>query len=128
MVGGAAVPCPAESVVVVEPARPEPGYWAGAPSALVAGADTWLAYRERDPQRRGGRVVLAHSDEAGRFDPVVILEQERFGAESLRLPIADVRHVDVVRESGGALRLYYEAPRSDGAHELRTERRPVGTI
>ena len=42
-------------------------------------------------------------------------------------PIADVRYVDAVREPGGALRLFYEAPRSDGAHELRTERRAHAT-
>ena len=73
-------------MVVVEPARPEPGYWAGAPSALVTGADTWLAYRERDPERRGGRVVLAHAHAGRPFDPVVVLDQERFGAESLERP------------------------------------------
>ena len=37
-------------------------------------------------------------------------------------PIADVRYVDAVRERDGAVRLFYEAPRPDGAHELRTER------
>ncbi len=43
-------------------------------------------------------------------------------------PIADVRYVDAVREPGGALRLFYEAPRPDGAHELRTEQaRPAGS-
>jgi hypothetical protein len=80
------IPRPAESVVVAEPARPEPGYWAGAPSALVAGGDTWLAYRERDPHRRGGGVVLARSRDGERFDPVVMLDRERFGAASLERP------------------------------------------
>jgi hypothetical protein len=37
-------------------------------------------------------------------------------------PIADVRYVDAVPEPGGGLRLFYEAPRADGARELRTER------
>ncbi len=99
MAGGAAIPCPADSAVVVEPARPEPGYWAGAPSALVVGADTWLAYRERSPQRRGGRVVLAHSHGGERFDPVVILDQDRFGAESLERPA-------LTRTRDGRWRLY----------------------
>jgi hypothetical protein len=92
MVAGVPIPCRAESVVVVEPARPEPGYWAGAPSALVTGADTWLAYRERDPHRRGGRVVLAHSHGEQKFDPVVVLDQERFGAESLERPALTLTH------------------------------------
>jgi hypothetical protein len=79
-------PSPADSTVVVAPARPEPGSWVGAPSALVSGADTWLAYRERSPHGRGGRVVLARSSDGERFDPVVALDKERFGAESLERP------------------------------------------
>jgi hypothetical protein len=84
--GGLPIPNPAESTLVAAPARLEPGHWAGAPSALVRGADTWLAYRERDPRRRGGRVVLAHSHAGAPFDPVAVLDQERFGAESLERP------------------------------------------
>jgi len=73
-------------VVVAAPAHPEPGHWVGAPSALVAGAETWLAYRERDPRRRGGRVVLARVDGAARLDAVAAVDQERFGAASLERP------------------------------------------
>src|SRR5262249_21399950 len=83
---GGVTPGAARSTVVVEPARPEPGYWAGRPSGLGVGAETWLAYRERDPQRRGGRVVVARSRGGARFEPVVILDQERFGAASLERP------------------------------------------
>jgi hypothetical protein len=101
------IPCPAESVVVVEPARPEPGYWAGAPSALIAGADTWLAYRERDPRRRGGRVVLAVG--GARFDPVVVLDQERFGAESLERPA-------LVLTGDGRWRLYVSCATPGSKH------------
>jgi hypothetical protein len=43
-------------------------------------------------------------------------------------PIADVRYVDAVRGPDGALRLFYEAPRPDGARELRTEARQAGWI
>lgn len=37
-------------------------------------------------------------------------------------PVADVRYVEAVRERDGTVRLFHEAPRPDGAHELRTER------
>jgi len=103
------VPCPAESAVIVEPARPEPGYWAGAPSALVAGTDTWLAYRERDPRRRGGRVVLAQSADGERFDPVAVLDQERFGAASLERP-------SLTRTADGRWRLYVSCATPGSKH------------
>ena len=80
------IPRPAESVVVAEPARGEPGHWTGAPSALVSGTDTWVAFRERDPHRRGSGVVLARFRDGERLDPVVMLDRERFGAESLERP------------------------------------------
>jgi hypothetical protein len=93
------IPQPAESALVAAPARPGPGNWVGAPSALVDGDDVWLAYRERDPERRGGRVVLARSQAGGRFDPVAAVDQSRFGAQSLERPA-------LVRTGDGRWRLY----------------------
>src|SRR6201995_4346783 len=93
--------------VVVEPARPEPGYWAGAPSALVTDDGTWLAYRERDPRRRGGVVVLAH--ESRGFDPVLVLDQERFGAASLERPALQ-------RTDDGRWRLYLSCATPHSRH------------
>ena len=96
-------------MVVVEPARPEPGHWVGAPSALAIGTDTWLAYRERDPQRRGARVVLAHSGAGERFDPVVVLDRERFAAESLERPALTLT-------PGGRWRLYVSCATPGSKH------------
>src|ERR1700742_4522612 len=94
--------------VVVEPARGAPGYWAGAPSALVTPDDgTWVAYRERDPGRRGGRGVLAH--ERRGFAPVVVLDQERFGAASLERPA-------LTRAGDGRWRLYVSCATPDSKH------------
>jgi hypothetical protein len=107
--GGLPIPSPTESIVVVEPARPEPGYWAGAPTALVDGADTWLAYRERDPHRRGGRVVLARSHAGAAFDPVVVLDRERFGAASLERPA-------LTRTGDGRWRLYVSCATPGSKH------------
>jgi hypothetical protein len=71
----------AESVVVAAPGR-GPGCWAGAPSAaLDSDGRVVLAYRLRDPQHRGGAVVVACAGET-----LAVLEKERFGAESLERP------------------------------------------
>jgi hypothetical protein len=101
------VPRPAESTVVAAPAPGAgPGHWAGAPSALAAGGELWLAYRERDPGRRGGRVVLARR---GGRDPVLAIDREHFGAESLeRSALAVTRD--------GRWRLYASCATPGGKH------------
>jgi hypothetical protein len=87
--------------VAIAPPRSEPGWWAGAPSAWVDGDTTWLAYRLRAPigEGRGYEVVVARSADGVHFDPVVALDKDAFGAESLERPA-------LVRTPDGTWRLY----------------------
>ena len=61
MQGEVLVPRPERSVVAVAPPGDEPGYWAGAPSAVEWDGVIYLAYRLRQPQGlgRGYAVGLA---------------------------------------------------------------------
>jgi hypothetical protein len=71
----------AETVVVPAPGTGA-GCWAGAPSAaLDTDGNVVLAYRLRDPQHRGGAVVVAREG-----SELAVLEKDRFGAESLERP------------------------------------------
>jgi hypothetical protein len=81
----------------------------GAPSALVAGGDVWLAYRERDPERRGGRVVLARSAGGGPFEALAAVDRDRFGAESLERPA-------LARTGDGRWRLYVSCATPGSQH------------
>jgi hypothetical protein len=73
---------------VVEPPEAGPGWWAGAPSALLVDGVVYLAYRLRRPvgHGRGYANVLARSFDGVRFEPVLVLGKDRFGAESLERP------------------------------------------
>ena len=86
----AALPLPTlrGSELVVPPPGDGAGAWSGAPSALLVGQTTWLAYRLRRPigEGRGFRNVLAASTDGVRFEEVARLERDRFGAESLERP------------------------------------------
>src|SRR4051794_28555424 len=93
------LPDPSRAVVAVMPRCDGPGCWVGAPSAVVVRGVTWLAYREREQQRRGGRLVIARPADGATFTPVVVLDKDRFGAESLERPA-------LVITSGGRWRLY----------------------
>jgi len=63
------------------------GCWTGAPSAaLDEDGAVLLAYRVRDVERRGAAVVVARAADGERFEPVAMLDKDRFGAESLERP------------------------------------------
>ena len=74
-----------------------PGYWAGAPSAVLADGVWWLAYRLRRPigLGRGIAVTLARSADGVRFEPVGEVLSTSFGAASLERPAL------VARPDGG---------------------------
>jgi hypothetical protein len=91
----------ADSTVVVEAPAPGAGNWAGAPSAVYEDGAFWLAYRCRRPlaEGRGVAVVVARSDDGERFEPVVEIGRDDFGAESFERPA-------LVRRADGGWRLY----------------------
>jgi hypothetical protein len=87
-----------------------PGCWAGAPSAaLDGGGAIILAYRVRDPERRGGAVVVARAVDGERFATELMLDKDRFAAESLERPA-------LVRTADGGWRLYVSCATPHSAH------------
>ena len=77
-----------QAQVVLEPDDPRPGSWAGGPSAQLVDGTWWLAYRLRRPvgEGRGFANVVARSEDGLRFEPVVEVGKDAFGAESLERP------------------------------------------
>jgi hypothetical protein len=76
------------SVVVVAPPGAEAGYWAGAPSAVQRGDETYLAYRLREPvgQGRGYAVAVARSRDGVRFETLLVIGKQEMDTESLERP------------------------------------------
>ena len=95
------LPRPEQSAVVVEPPGSGPGYWSGAPSAVLGDDGIYLAYRLRRPvgAGRGYGIVLAHSADGVSFTPLLMIPREQMGAESLERPA-------LVRTPEGRWRLY----------------------
>ncbi|MGN6175057.1 MAG: hypothetical protein ACTHPS_19235 [Streptosporangiaceae bacterium] len=90
-----------ESSVVITPPGAGPGYWAGAPSAVVTEDGIYLAYRLRRPQGsgRGYAVAVARSGDGVRFEIVTTIRREWMRAESLERPC-------LVHTPAGRWRLY----------------------
>jgi hypothetical protein len=89
------------SQVVVTPPGAGPGYWAGGPSAVLAGEGIYLAYRLRRPvgDGRGYAVAIAHSPDGVRFETLLTIRREWLEADSLERPC-------LVRTPAGRWRLY----------------------
>ncbi|MBO3748490.1 hypothetical protein J5X84_20640 [Streptosporangiaceae bacterium NEAU-GS5] len=89
------------SSVAVEPPSPAAGHWAGAPSAVAADGQIYLAYRLRRPvgQGRGYAIVVAKSSDGEHFETLLTISSAEMAAESLERPA-------LVRVPGGRWRLY----------------------
>ena len=90
-----------DSVLIAEPVERVPGAWAGGPSVVEHDGVIYLAYRLRRPvgQGRGFCNVIARSSDGIRFETVVTIERDAFGADSLERPC-------LVRTPAGRWRLY----------------------
>jgi len=99
------------AVTVITAPGEGPGYWAGAPSVVLADGVWWLAYRLRRPLGlgRGIGVTLARSDDGLRFEPVGEVPVTAFGAASLERPA-------LVRRPDGGWRLYVSCATPGSKH------------
>jgi hypothetical protein len=96
---------------------------------------TVLAGRPGHWDARGARVSTVLPDGRACYDGRATAEENWYEQTGLAVPtgdgarlravdggpVADLRYLEVLPLPGGGYRLYYEARRSDGAHELRTE-------
>lgn len=105
------LPRPEQSQVALFPPPGGNGCWAGAPSAAVGDDGFYLAYRMRRPvgHGRGYAVMVAHSPDGVRFNPVLKLTREQFDAESLERPA-------LVRDQAGRWRLYLSCATTGTKH------------
>ncbi len=95
------LPRPEESELAIAPPVAEPGYWAGASSAVVGDDAIYIAYRMRRPvgRGRGYGVSVARSEDGVHFEPLLTIGRELIGTESLERP-------SLVRTETGTWRLY----------------------
>lgn len=107
----APIPSYDRSVTAIPAPGRGPGYWAGAPSAVLADGVFYLAYRLRRPvgSGRGYAVVVARSDDGVRFETVAEVERDPFGAASLERPA-------LVHRPDGGWRLYVSCATPGSLH------------
>jgi hypothetical protein len=82
------IPRADNGITVIDAPGSGPGYWAGGPSAVSTDDGIYLAYRLRRPvgEGRGFAIVVARSTDGERFETVLQLDKDAFGAESLERP------------------------------------------
>jgi hypothetical protein len=94
-----APPDPARAVVVRAAAGSGGQSWVGSPSALRDGNDIIIAYRLREPGRRGHAIEVARSADGVHFDTLISIPKEQMNCESLERPA-------LIRTRAGSWRLY----------------------
>ncbi len=99
------------AATAISPPGDGPGFWAGAPSALLVDGIFYLAYRLRRPigQGRGYAVVIARSADGEHFTEIATIGRELFGADSLERPA-------LVLTPQGTWRLYVSCATPDSPH------------
>jgi hypothetical protein len=103
----------ARAVVVVPPPGIGAGWWTGAPSAVQADNEIFLAYRLRRGTDRGYAVAVARSADGERFETVAFITKEEMAAASLERPA-------LVPTPEGAWRLYLSCA-TEGSKHWRVE-------
>ena len=104
-----APPYPAAAVVVKS--APEAGgqMWVGSPSAVRVGDEIVIAYRLREPGRRGYAVEVAKSADGVHFQTLVSISKEQMDCESLERPA-------LLRTEEGTWRLYLSCATTGTKH------------
>jgi hypothetical protein len=94
-----APPDPARAVVVRPASGPGRQTWVGSPSAVRVDDEIFMAYRLREPVRRGYAVEIAKSADGVHFETLMSITKEQMDCESLERPA-------LVRTQDGTWRLY----------------------
>jgi len=74
---------PEEGITVFSPSSEGKGYWVGAPSILYDNGKFYLAYRSRDPEKRGGKFSVAESEDGLNFQNIWDTDKDEWEANSL---------------------------------------------
>ena len=102
-------PDPARAVVVRAAAGSGGQSWVGSPSALRDGNEIVIAYRLRDPGRRGYAIEVARSADGVHFESLVWISKEQMNCESLERPA-------LIRTRAGSWRLYLSCATAGTKH------------
>ena len=103
-------PLPSAGVVAVQAPGDGPGYWAGAPCAVLdADGSFVIAYRIRNGHGGNDQTVVARSSDGERFSTVATLDESDFGAVGMERPA-------LARTDEGRWRMWVCCATSDSAH------------